>query len=50
MQEAKRGKHERRRRSLIEMVQVGRSAAARRLRGLPSIVTRERVPIGKERA
>ena len=50
MQEAKRGKHERQRRSVIEIFQVGRSAAARRLRALPSIVTRERVLIGKERA
>jgi hypothetical protein len=50
MQEAKRGKHARRRRSLIEVFHLGRDAAARRLRKLPSIVTRERVLIGKERA
>jgi hypothetical protein len=50
MNEAKRGRHERRRRSLIDYFQLGRDAAARRLRGLPSIVTRERVLIGKERA
>jgi hypothetical protein len=50
MQEPKRGKHERERRSLIEALHLGRDAAVRRLRGLPSIVTRERVLIGKERA
>lgn len=50
MQDSKRGKHARRRRGLIEVFQSGRAAAARRLRGLPSIVTRERVMIGKERA
>jgi len=50
MQEAKRGKHERQRQSLIDMFHLGRVAAARRLRKLPSIVTRERVLIEKESA
>ncbi len=50
MHELKRGRHERRRRSLVGLFQSGRDAAARRLQRLPSIVTRERVPIGKERA
>jgi len=50
MQETRRGRHERQRRSVIEVLHMGRDAAARRLRRLPSIVTRERVPIGKERA
>jgi hypothetical protein len=34
----------------MELFHSGRDAAARRLRRLPSIVTRERVLIGKERA
>jgi hypothetical protein len=50
MQEAKRGKHERQRRSLIDIFHLGRDAAARRLRVLPSIVTRERVLISEEQA
>lgn len=50
MQESKRGRHERKRRSLADIVQLDRFAAVRRLRRLPSIVTRERVLIGKERA
>jgi hypothetical protein len=49
MHDSKRGKHERQRRSLMDLFQFGRTAA-RRLRRLPSIVTRERVLIGKERA
>lgn len=50
MQEPKRGRHERQRRSLIQVLHLGRDAAVRRLRGLPSIVTRERVLIGEERS
>lgn len=50
MQEAKRGKHARQRRGLIEALHLGKDAAARRLRRLPSIVTGERILIGKERA
>ena len=50
MQDSKRGKHARQRRGLMDLFQSGRDAAARRLRSLPSIVTRERVLIGKERA
>ncbi len=50
MQESKRGKHAKQRRNLMDAFHRGRDAAARRLRRLPSIVTRERVPIGKERA
>ncbi len=41
MQEAKRGKHERRRRSLFATLSRGKDAAARKLRRLPSIVTGE---------
>ena len=50
MQDSKRGRHARQRRSVLELFKTGRHAAVRRLRGLPSIVTRERVLIGKERA
>lgn len=50
MVDPKRGKHARQRRNLIGLLDSGRSAAVRRLRALPSIVTRERVSIGKERA
>ena len=50
MRDTKRGKHERRRRGLMDLFQTGREAAARRLRHLPSIVTRERMLIGKDRA
>lgn len=50
MQDPKRGKHVRRRRGVWELFNTGRHAAVRRLRGLPSIVTRERVLTGKERA
>ena len=49
MQDVKRGKHERRRRGLFATLYLGRAAAARKLRRLPSIVTSERVLIGKER-
>jgi hypothetical protein len=49
MQEAKRGKHERRRRSLFATLSRGKDAAARKLRRLPSIVTGENILIGKER-
>lgn len=50
MQESKRGKHAKQRRNLMDTFHWGRDAAARRLRRLPSIITKERVPIGKERA
>ncbi len=50
MQDATRGKHERRRRSLFASLNLGKDAAARKLRRLPSIVTGERILVGKERA
>jgi len=50
MTDAKRGRHERRRRGLIELFQWGRNAAVRRLQSLPSIITKEPAPLGKERA
>ncbi|HKZ28602.1 MAG TPA: hypothetical protein VJ482_03055 [Acidimicrobiia bacterium] len=50
MQDSKRGKHERKRRTLIEVFHLGRVAAVRRLQRLPSIVTGEGLLIGEERA
>ena len=50
MQDPKRGKHARQRRNVLELFNTGRHAAVRRMRKLPSIVTRERMLIGKERA
>lgn len=49
MQDSKRGRHEKPRTSWLDRFNSGRKAV-KGLRRLPSIVTRERVPIGKERA
>jgi hypothetical protein len=48
METPKRGKHEKVRTGWLDWFHTGRRAALR-LRRLPSIVTRERVLIGKER-